>query len=288
LRAPYVAPGSPYGRDAEAIQDLRVLAAAPIDNAEAFPLMPVIALDRLMARLDREVTVAYLDMLRAHAEVVRLGTGQPADRRGARVPVETPALLEARKARGLAAARVVGAWTNFDQAIDGVPGLSGRSAVLAIFRMNDASYARATWFLERPKDNDIAPLLSDITDLALKAKLAPPRIDWEKRYGNLIASELHTVAELQEANRFKAFEADSQRFERAFVGMLVSTPGAQQDEQRRTAALLAAKLSLFINAPDHKGRIPFASTLVSPEDERDPKVAGALAAAMNLRGLRTL
>jgi hypothetical protein len=288
LRAPYVAPDTPYGRDAEAIQDLRILAAAPLDDTEGFPLMPVIALDRLMARVDREVTAAYLDLLRAHAEVVRLGTRDPSARRSARVPVETPALLEARKTRGLAAARVVAAWRTFDQAIDSVPGLSGRSAILAIFRMNDASYARATWFLERPQAGDIAPLLSDITDLDLKTKMAPPRIDWEKRYGNLIAGELHAVAELQEANRFKAFEADARDFERAFVDMLVSTPGPQQDEQRRSAALLAAKLSLFVNAPNHKGRIPFASTLVAPDDEKEPKVAEALAAALQLRGLRTL
>lgn len=288
LRAPYIAPGTPYGRDSEAVQDLRVLASAPIDDNGAFPLIPVITLDRLMARLDREVTAAYLDMLRAHADVVRLTAAEPAPRRGSYAPSETPALIEARRLRGVAAGRVVDAWTAFDQTIDGVPGLSGRSAILAVFRMNDASYARAMWFLERPKDVDIAPLLSDITDLTLKAKMAPPRIGWEKRYGGLIARELHAVAELQEANRFKEFETATRDFERAFVGMLVSTPGAQRDEQRRTAALLAAKLSLFINAPDHKGRIPFASTLVSPEDKRDPKVAGALTAAMNLRGLRTL
>jgi hypothetical protein len=43
-----------------------------------------------------------------------------------------------------------------------VPGPSGKSAILAIFRLNDASYTRAAWVVEQPQENALAPLLAEI------------------------------------------------------------------------------------------------------------------------------
>jgi hypothetical protein len=291
LHAPYMAPDTPYGRDTESLLDLRVLAAMPMETHAGFPLESVLVLDRLMGKLDREVTPAYLDMLNAHAEVVRLAPPSAPQRRGRAQPApipESPDLLRARMGRMKAATRVLLAWRQFENGLEDVPGLSGKSAVLAIFRLNDATYTRAAWFVEQPEQNSLAPLLADISDLSLKTKLAPPRIGWEKRYGALITRELHTVAELQEANRFSTFEEENRNFEQAYVAQLLAAPGPAQDTQRRLAAVQAAKLGLYINAPNQHDRIPVAATLTSKNDAMDPAAAETLADAMQTRGMRTL
>jgi hypothetical protein len=291
LHAPYMAPDTPYGRDTESLLDLRVLAAMPMETHAGFPLESVLVLDRLMGKLDREVTPAYLDMLNAHAEVVRLAPPSAPQRRGRgqiAPTLESPDLLRARQKRSQAAFRVLLAWRQFENGLEDVPGLSGKSAVLAIFRLNDATYTRAAWFVEQPEQNSLAPLLADISDLSLKTKLAPPRIGWEKRYGALITRELHTVAELQEANRFSTFEEENRNFEQAYVAQLLAAPGPAQDTQRRLAAVQAAKLGLYINAPNQHDRIPVAATLTSKNDAMDPAAAETLADAMQTRGMRTL
>ena len=292
LNAPYLAPDTPYGRDAESLVDLRVLAAMPIIENAGFPLEPVLVLNRLMGKLDRELTPAYLDMLSAHAAVLRLlppTSSQP--RRGRAVLGPAPdsfALVSARQRRTQAASRVVAAWRQFESSLDSIPGLTGKSAVLAIFRLNDASYTRAAWFVEQPKQNDLAPLLADVTDVVLKTKLAPPRIGWEKRYGALIAQELHTVVELQEANRFTGFERKNRDFEHVYVAQLLAAPGPEQDENRRAAAVLAAQLGLYVNDPSNHARIPVAASLTTKADALDPVAAQTLAEAMQTRGMRTL
>jgi len=291
LHAPYMAPDTPYGRDTESLLDLRVLAALPMETHAGFPLESVLVLDRLMGKLDREVTPAYLGMLNAHADLLRLLPPAPPLRSGhawIASSSESPDLLHARQARSQAASRVLAAWRQFENGLDDIPGLTGKSAVLAIFRLDDATYTRAAWFVEQPQQNALAPLLSDMTDISLKSKLAPPRIGWEKRYGALIASELHTVAELQEASRFETFEKENRDFEQAYVAQLVAAPGPDQDTQRRTAAVLAARLGLYVNDHDRRGRIPVATTLTTQADAIDPETAQTLAEAMQSRGLRTL
>lgn len=293
LRTPYLAPDTPYGRDAESLQDLRVLAAAPVDTDTAFPLQAVIDLGRLIGQLDRALTPAYLDMLNAHAEVVRnlpasttLSPGR--GHRAAAPVVESPALIAARKMRTEAATKVLAIWHRFESGIDQVPNLSGKSAVLAIFRLNDATYTRAAWFVEQPGKNTLAPLLEDVKDVSLKVKLAPPRVGWEKRFGSLIARELHSVAELQEATRFTTFEKENRDFETAYIAQWLAPEGPAKDTQRRLAAVLAARLGLYVNDPNRRGRIPVATTLTSEADTLSPSVVQTLAEAMQSRGMRAL
>ena len=288
LHAPYLAPDTPYGRDAESLQDLQTLAATPTENDAGTPLAPVLELDRLMARLDRELVPAYLDLLNAHAEVVRLLPPAPGAHGKRNPPAESPALTAARKQRTEAAARVLAVWRAFEGSIDDIPSLTGKSAALAVFRLDDATYSRAAWFVEQPLADTLAPLLADIAEPALKAKLAPPRIGWEKKYGDLIARELHSVAELQEANRFTAFETQNRDFEQAYVAQKLAAPGPTQDAERRQAAVLAAKLGLFISDPTRRVRISVAATLTTPADAADAVATRTLAEAMQSRGLRTL
>jgi hypothetical protein len=288
LHAPYLAPDTPFGRDAESLQDLRILAAAPVTQDAAFPLAPVLALDRLIKRLDRELVPAYLDMLNAHVELQRLlpawARGR-SERKGTR---DAPAVAAARQRRTDAAARVLAVWRKFDDGLDDISGLTGKSAVLSVFRLNDATYPRAAWFVERPQTDGIAPLLAEIGEPALRAALAPPRIGWEQKYGGLIASELHGVAELQEANRFVEFERDNRDFEDAYVAQSLAAPGPEQDQSRRKAAVLAARLGLYVSGGERRVRVPLATQLTTAADAADPKAARALAEALQTRGLRTL
>jgi hypothetical protein len=286
LHAPYLAPGTPYGRDAESLQDLRVLATAPMETDAGFPLAPVLALDRLLGQLDRAVTPAYLDLLQAHAAVVKLLPARD-DRSKRKAPPESPELAAARKQRTQAAQKVLELWDHFDRDLDAVPGIGGKTAILAIFRLNDATYSRAAWFVAEPSTDDVAPLLADVANLAVRVKVAPPRVRWERRYGDLIASELHSLAELQEADRFSAFERDTQAFERAYVAAQVGA-GPEQDAQRRSAAVLAAKLGLYVSGASHGTRISVAETLLTADDRKDTATASKLAAAFETRGLRVL
>lgn len=288
VHTPYLGPDALYGRDSESLEDLRVLASAPQAEDEAFPLAPVLALDRSILMLDRELVPAYLAMLNAHADVVRLAGAAPARSRRSGTPTEAPELLSARERRLASAQRVLATWRSFEDALAAIPGLSGKSAVLAIFRLNDASYTRAAWFVEQPRAIELAPLLAQLDDVELRAKLAPPRIGWEKRYGHLIGSELHGVAELQEANRFTAFEVQNRDFERAYVGQAVAAPGPERDALRRNAAVLAAKLGLYVNDVLERRRRSVASTLTTDADQQDPATAAALTEALQTRGMRTL
>ena len=283
MYAPYLAPNTPYGRDQESLQDLRVLASAPRERDVDFPLAPVLALDRHILRLDRDLVPAYLDMLKAHAEVVR--HLPPAGR--VRKGVDSAELKAARQLRTESAQKVLAVWDQFDSSM-ATPGLAGKSAILAIFRLNDVSRTRAAWFAFQPDVNDIAPLLANVPSPLLRAQLAPPRVGWEKRYGDLIAQEVHQVAELQEASRFTAFEVQNRDFERAYVTYLAANEGPVKDKQRVLAAQDAAKLGLYIQAPDHRTRVPVAATLTTAADSMNSEVARALAQAMRARGLRTL
>jgi hypothetical protein len=131
-------------------------------------------------------------------------------------------------------------------------------------------------------------VLADIASPELRAKLAPPRVAWEKGYGQLIAREIHDVAELQEASRLVAFEAQNRTFERAYVAFLSSDDEADKQRQRGLAAEAAAKLGLYIRDPERHVRVSFASTLSSATDAGNPELARTLADAMQTRGLRTL
>lgn len=281
MHAPYVPPGTPYGRDQESLHDLRILTSAPHERDASFPLSPVLALDRRILKLDRDLVPAYLDMLRAQAELLRLVRAS-----GGR-SVEGPARNAARARRTDSAQRVLAIWDEFDRAI-AVPELVGKSAVLAVFRLNDASRTRAAWFALNPEADDIAPALADIPSPELRAKLAPPRIGWGKRYGQLIARDIRDLAEFQEASRYAAFETQNRAFERAYVAYLASDDGVEKDEHRRQAAQAAAMLGLYVKDPECEMRVSLAATLTSAADGRDPGVARALSDAMQTRGLRTL
>ena len=258
LDAPYLAKDTPLDRTHETLAAMRaVLALAPGDPPD-FPLADVIALDRAMVQLDRTVSAAYLDMVRAHAEVVRL---EPRSHTGKSHAPAVPALVAAQQSRLAAAQSVLAAWRQFDAALDAVPGLGGNASVLAVFRLDDATFTRAAWFVENPAASDVAPLAADLTNLddVHKQRLAPPRVQWERRYRALVDDSLRAVFAFQEADRFRAFEAQARVFDLAFVRHQLAPDDAQL---RLAAAQAAAGMGLFVSPPSGTERVSLAESLL--------------------------
>jgi len=256
LDAPTVAKDAPLDRTHETLVTMRdVLAAGPADPSD-FPLAAVILLDRAMLTLDRDVSAAYLDMVRAHAEVVRLDRSRSPKSRG---PV--PGLAAAQQSRLAAAQSVLAAWARFDTALQAIDGLGGNASALAVFRLDDATFTRAAWFVENPATSDVAPLAADLTNLddAHKRRLAPPRVQWERRYRALVDDSLWAVFAFQEADRFRAFEAEARAFELAFMRHQLTPDDA---DARQAAAQAAAAMGLLVPSPSRSERVSLAESLL--------------------------
>ncbi|HET6146100.1 MAG TPA: hypothetical protein VFH68_01090 [Polyangia bacterium] len=257
LHAPYLAPGTPLGRDAESLPDLEAALAAAGEPRRGFPFERALALAELVRGLDRASSRAYVRMIEAQADVVRL-TRTPAQPRSD--PGAPRTLDEARATRTKWAKELLAAWKAFDAALQAIPGLNGSPEVLAIFRLNDAVWPRALWFVDQPNGNDLAPAFADLPSsradsTALKILLAPPRVAWARRYAALLAGPARTLVELQEAARYRAYEKAAQSFEKALVALLSGAGDAAL--ARRQAVLGAARLGLFVDG-GVGGRLPYA------------------------------
>ena len=119
---------------------------------------------------------------------------------------------------------MIAAWKTFDAAVQAVPGLAGSPEVLALFRLNDATWTRALWFVVQPDTNELAPLLADLGKRAdtvgLRITLAPPRVAWARRYAALLEGPARSLVELQEARRFRDDEERLAALETELVAML--------------------------------------------------------------------
>lgn len=290
LHAPYLAPGTPYGRDRESLTDLRALAALPVAGADGFPLAPVVALDAAMAGVDAAVGAAYLDMVAAQAEVeaaVRRQRDLEAGRLTvvnvtlAHLPTLEPAqaAAAARARRNEAARRVVAAWSVFDDALGQIAGLDGSTTALAVFRLDDATYSRAAWFLAHPDASEPAPLVSELTDPRDRAALQPPRVRWERRYARVLAADVHGVAAFQEAARFQSFERTCRDFERLRIRYELEP----QPQDALGVDELAARLGLYVESASGL-RTPYTVS----SDERDCARFASLCRLLERRGLRFL
>jgi hypothetical protein len=269
LNAPYFDAETPLGQDAESSDDLRaVLTAVEVEDTGS-PLATTVALDELMRTLDRASSQAYVEMLQAHAAALRAGGAAAGD--------------EARRLRTAKARQVVAAWDAFDRAVEGVPGLAGTAAVLAVFRLNDAPYSRAKWFALQPDTADVAPLLGSgdrRLPPELRVRLAPPRIAWSARYGSLLG-RTRDLLEFQESARWKRLERETQAFDRALVALLVAGPGADQPQLSRRAALEAARLGLYVDGPSGGARVPYAVVLVGDLDAARAAASGVARAELD-------
>lgn len=282
LHAPYVAPDTPYGRNSESPADLAVLAQSPIGDTATFPLASLIDFDTMLAELDDETSSAYLAMVRAQAELGRIARAASPRRRRAGSSKEDGALVAARDKRNQAAADVVAAWDGFDAKLAANPGLINEDTLLAIFRLNDATYTRAAWYVKNRTTNAPAPLIATLKRPEDRAALAPPRTGWESRYAAQISRQFRTLAAFQAANRFLAFEKDCADFERAYAA------GLEQPEARTEAARLAADLGLFEPGGTGKASAALGILGIAPAISADLSATPEVAAALARRGLRFL
>lgn len=269
LHAPWLPAAAERGESAQAPDELRdILSATPMEE-RASPLATPLALARLMRDLDRRSSDGYVAMVSAQARLAAL----------LRRRAPAGEVKAARQQRNALASQVVKAWQDFDRALMALPGLHTMPDALAVFRLDDAPYTRAAWYVQSPSTDQPAPLLEDLKGgserIALRIKLAPPRVTWSRRFKTLIDGPARGVLEFQESERFKLREAYAWQLEEGL------SSGDKVSMGR--AALAAARLGIYIEAPGHPERTPLARTLV-------PEVGdvGELAEALRLRGVRLL
>jgi hypothetical protein len=273
LHAPYFPAGTGIGRSSERPDALRTLVERAPADEKSFPLAPVIALDRLLADLDRGTTAAYLELLDAQAEVVRL-------------PAPSAGLVPALARRHRAAQKLLELWKAFEDEVDGSPGLATSPAALALFWLNDAIWVRARWYSDHADLASVAPLLHEVRDPETRAALVPPRVRWARRYRRLLEGPATDLIEYQEAVRFRDFEASTRWFERLYADDRSAGPKAPLS---CATVLAAAHLGFYVD--DEGRRVSLAEKLDRAERAvplADACPADQLGAAVEERGLRFL
>jgi hypothetical protein len=327
--APYIDDNAGLGRDSYALDDLRAVLDYAATEDSAHPLAKRIQIVRLMRIVDGASSTAYAEMIQAHALVIAEGRVAAAKAKGAAAEAQGAAAKgKGAAAKGKAATRekdplkeqrleaakrVLTAWRNFDEALAD-PELARDPSVLLVFRLNDAQFVRAKWFVDNPDTNELAPLLvaapKQLEDTAAaepadrpatqvntsanpprsarpedRIMMLSPRLVWARRYRTLIDGPARALFELQEANRFAALEAAAFAFEREIVRACVAsgtnataTPRTCQWDPRELprAAEAAAALGLYVS--DSKVQSPrsaLARKLLHARPERGTPAAAS-------------
>lgn len=277
LTTPYFRANTPLGRDSETLSFLRGVLTRIEPDRPDFPLAHAIALADAVRRVRTTTGEQYLQMVEAQVAVTAVAR---------RATVAAAELVAARKRRNGAAAAVVEAWNRFSREISDIQGLTGTPVMLSIFQLNDATYSRARFYLDKQAEsgNDWPPALAAVTDPRRRQELEPPRIEWAARYAGALGAT-RDVFEFQEAERWKGWETELIAFEKGVVAGAAS--GVAGQLAWREAALRAARLGLFQQAADG-GPVPYAQVLLdrlpptppaaSPGDEPRPSRAEVQAA----------
>lgn len=267
-------PYAPRDGTAASLDELARAAARPAGRDETTQFGRVIELDRLIRDLDRASTAAYLDMLAAHAELRVALAGAP---RGG----EPAAARAARAARTAAANRLIEAWAAFDRGLEVAPEIAGDAMVLSVFTLDDAVLTRARYWTAVPQANDLAPRLTGpgparALSPMLRARIAPLRVAWDRRYAPVLGPNAREILAYQEAQRFEAFEQRAEAFEAAYVEFLTAahtgTAPAPLRELATAAAIRASGMGLYRDTP--AGRVSEASRILGVLRERGQQVSG--------------
>jgi len=272
LQAPWLpAGGGERGESAHGTDELRdILAATPMEDRGS-PLATPLQLSRLMRALDERSSDAYVAMIQEQARLAAL----------LRERAPAADVKAARERRNARAAEVVAAFEDFDRDLMSLPGVRSVPDTLAIFRLDDVPYTRAAWYVRNKNADAPAPLLEDLKgsndNIALRIKLAPPRVTWSRRFKALIDGPARGLLEFQEAERFKIREERARDLE---VGM---STGDRASLDR--AAVAAARLGLYFEAPDAPERTPLGPVL-APEQAKAAE--SELSRALRDRGVRLL
>jgi hypothetical protein len=254
----------PYEPSADHPYDIAALArlSAPVaEDPSALPFDAAEKYDELVLGLDRASSNAYVALLEAQADlavaVAALGRkrvpayGTPA----ASLAAPERAVVDAKHARLERARDVIAAWRRFDTQLEAAPELHGSELTLSVLTLNDAPLSQALWFEAHPDSLADAPRLHDEKDAGARLAMAPIRIAWARRYLVALSSEVQALVGYEESERFTRYEQAAFDFQRAYVAYRkalasTATPRAELSSLRHDAALGAAKLGLYTNAPN--------------------------------------
>jgi hypothetical protein len=121
-----------------------------------------------------------------------------------------------------------------------------------------------------PSANGLAPSLTDPSSAkalppVLRARIAPLRVAWEKRYAPLLGPSEREIVAYQETARFEAFEQRAAAFETSYVDFLVAAHGGEAPPRllavATAAATRASDMGLYHDTPD--GRLSEASRILA-------------------------
>jgi hypothetical protein len=254
LSQPYIAPDAGEGRDAASLDELRnALALAAPDRADS-PLAGLAELAQLMRSLEVRSSEGYVKMAEANA---------------AAVLARDKDSMMARAARTSAAEEVIAAWKDFDDKLEAKGDLRGR-LLLTIFGLNDALLSRALWF-EQHQDSTAkhGTRIADETDAVKRAELAPARIAWTRRYGDLLGDPARQVFEASEAAQFQSWERWAIELEDALIAH-AEARAPDETAARWRVVVAAAALGLYVEGP--QSRVAYASRFATDLTVAPPSV----------------
>jgi hypothetical protein len=220
---------APPGMDRE-VAELRA-ADDPDALADFRPLQASLAFDRLAASLSESASDAYVALLDAQARVESASGSE---------------VTEALRVRAGAAEAVISAWRAFDAGLVGDPAIAGsRSVAMGALALDDAPLSQALWYAASPADVGRAPRAREVADAGLRARIAPVRIAWARRYLGPLGETTRRVVGFEEARRYLAFEDRAAAFQAAYVEWRKAGDDATP-ARAQAAACGAARMGLYV------------------------------------------
>jgi hypothetical protein len=269
LNQPFVAADAEEGRDTASLDELATALALAAPDPLDSPFAGVTELAGLMRELEVESTTAYVALAQANARAV-VAAKKVASKHG-----DDATVTRELEARTNSATRVIAAWQKFDKALQANDRIAG-PVLLNVFGLNDALFTRAEWFVKNPKDTaKHGKTLKQVEKPTERLQLAPARVAWSLRYGELMSAAIRAVLEAQEAEQFESWERWAIEFEDALIALQEATDGRQDDKAARwRVAVAAAALGLYVQSPSY--RVPYARE-VARDLEKAPAIPVSVA-----------
>jgi hypothetical protein len=267
LNQPFVAADAEESRDLAALDQLAAALALATPEPVDSPFASVTELSRLMRALEKESTDAYVALANANARAV-LAASELANKQGkaaaakkiASAHTDAATVTRELQARTKSANDVVAAWKRFDKALQANDRITG-AVLLNVFGLNDAPLTRALWFVKNPQDTAAHGItLRQVKEPTDRIQLAPARVAWALRYGELMSPEVRAFLEAEEAKQFENWERWAIELEDSLIALEQVAAAKQADAPARwRVAVAAAALGLYVQTPSY--RAPYALTV---------------------------
>ncbi|HLK90039.1 MAG TPA: hypothetical protein VKZ18_09095 [Polyangia bacterium] len=269
LHAPEPEPADDPSGELSSNAGLTAIAAAALADPPGSPFEAETALFHAMATLDETSSVAFVAMLTAQEKVAAGDAG-------------------AKDERNRQADLIVKAWETFDRQLTETPVLAEDPLVLNAFRLNDAVLSHALWYTTAHDTVAWPPQIDEIASKSRRLAVAPARVAWATRYATFLTGPARTLIELQESQRFLAYEEATIAVEEGYgrpaapAGKRkgktpVPTPTAAAVHPALRAATAAAALGLYQTGPG--GRQPVALAIAGKLADLEERAHAGLADA---------